>query len=265
MIALLNQIPSEAKIRKYLRQIIFGKQMHCPECQSRHVWKQGERYWCQPCRRRFTLLSHTWLASMKLSLRTFWGLLWCWTQEIPVKQTVKLCHVNEKTVYLWFRQFRIHLPQLEPILRGTVQMDEAYFRQMSLVMAKQIGGRKIAFRIYPGKSVGKPEACRFLYEFVEPRTRLQTDGGGIYKGITQWWPVTHRTDIHKKWEFELTSEIEGMFGNLRTFLRRMYHHVTPGALPEYVSEFCVRFSSPEMFSSPHTYLKTTLSLRHYLV
>lgn len=197
---------------------------------------------------------------MRLNLRTFWALLWCWTQKVPVLQTQKLCHVNEKTVYFWFRQFRIHLPQLEAILGGTVQMDEAYFKGIALVMAKQIGSTKIACRIFPGRSVGKPDACQFLYEFVEPRSKLQTDGGSIYRDIDAWWPVTHKTDIHKKWEFELTSEIEGMFGNLRTFIRRMYHHVTPGALPEYVSEFCIRFSSPEIFDSPHAYLQKTLSL-----
>jgi hypothetical protein len=28
----LNQIPSEAKIRKYLRQIVFGGKIFCPDC-----------------------------------------------------------------------------------------------------------------------------------------------------------------------------------------------------------------------------------------
>jgi hypothetical protein len=197
---------------------------------------------------------------MRLGLRTFWALLWCWTQRVPVLQTQKLCHVNEKTVYYWFRQFRMHLPQLEALLGGKVQMDEAYFKNVSLVMAKQMGSTKVAYRIFPGLTPGKPEACQFLYEFVEPRSRLQTDGGGIYRGIDDWWPVQHRKDIHRKWEFALTSEIEGLFGNLRTFIRRMYHHVTPGAFPEYVSEFCLRFSSPEMFESPHAYLQNTVRL-----
>ena len=34
MIALLNQIPSEAKIKQQLRQIIFGKNLHCPSCRA---------------------------------------------------------------------------------------------------------------------------------------------------------------------------------------------------------------------------------------
>jgi hypothetical protein len=80
----------------------------------------------------------------------------------------------------------------------------------------------------------------------------------MYLNIDDWWQVSHKVDIHKRFEFGLTSEIEGMFGNLRTFIRRMYHHTTPEYLPEYVSEFCYRFSSPETFSSPFVYLEKTL-------
>src|SRR3989344_9207709 len=112
MIAILRQIPSEAQIKKSLRQIIFGKNMFCPQCSSRMVYRSEERYRCVSCRRPFTLLSHTWLKHLRLNLRTFWALLWCWTQAIPVLQAGRLCQVNEKTVRHWFREFRIHLPQL---------------------------------------------------------------------------------------------------------------------------------------------------------
>src|SRR3990172_8414219 len=75
MIALLKQIPSEAQIRTYLRRSIFGKNMFCPVCHSRHVNRAAQkRYWCMKCRRRFSLLSHTWLKDMKLNLRTFLAL-----------------------------------------------------------------------------------------------------------------------------------------------------------------------------------------------
>ena len=106
--------------------------------------------------------------------------------------------------------------------------------------------------------VNKTEIFQFLSAWVEPNTRVQTDGASIYSKIEQWWPVDHRVDIHKRFEFGLTSEIEGMFGNLRTFIRRMCHHTTPKYLPEYVSEFCIRFSSSEIFESPLSYFKKTL-------
>ena len=258
MIALLNQMPSEAQIKKQLRKIIFGKNLFCPHCHSRQIHVSKSRYRCRKCRKPFSLLSGTWLKDMKLSLRTFWALLWCWTQKVPVLQTVKLCHVSEEAVRHWFRQFRLHLPYFEPILEGTIQMDEAYFKSLSLLMAKQVGSKKIAHQIIFKNSVNKSEASQFLFQYIKPKSQLQTDGAGIYKKINKWWQVKHKVDIHKKFEFGLTSEIEGMFGNLKTFIRRMYHHTTPEFLPEYVSEFCIRFSSPEIFTSPNEYLAKTL-------
>ncbi len=258
MIALLNQIPSETKIKKYLKKIVFGEHVFCPVCKSRNIYKTNKRYRCRKCRRSFSLLSGTWLASMKLSLRTFWALLWCWTQKIPVSQTQKLCHVSEEAVYHWFRRFRLHLPQFEPILNGKVQMDEAYFKNLSLIIAKEIGSRKLAHQIIYKSSVNKTEAVNFLFQCVEPKTGLHTDGSGIYRNIDQWWQVKHRKDIHAKWEFGLTSEIEGMIGVLRTFIRRMYHHTTSEFLPEYVGEFSLRFCHPEIFDSPLNYLKKSI-------
>ena len=125
-------------------------------------------------------------------------------------------------------------------------------------MAKQVDSNKLAYQVIYKNSVNKTEATQFLFQSIQPNTVLQTDGSVIYKNINQWWQVKHRVDIHKKFQFGLTSEIEGMFGNLRTFIRRMYHHTTPKYLPEYVSEFCIRFSSPEIFISPNSYLLKTL-------
>lgn len=258
MIALLNQIPSEAKIRKHLRKIIFGSHLFCPRCHSRKVYASENRYRCRKCRKPFSLLSGTWLSGMKMSLRTFWALLWCWTQKVPILQSQKLCHVGEEAARYWFRQFRLHLPEFELILQGKVQMDEAYFRSLSLVMAKQVGSKKLAHQMIFKNSVDKKEAANFLFQFIQPKTQLQTDGASIYRSIDQWWQVRHKRDIHRKFEFGLTSEIEGMFGNLRTFIRRMYHHTTPEYLPEIVAEFSVRFSHPEIFDSPLKYLEKSI-------
>lgn len=171
---------------------------------------------------------------------------------------MKLYSVSEETARFWFRQFRLHLPQFEPILEGKVQMDKAYFKSLSLLLAKQEKSNKLAHQIIFKNSVNKSEAAYFIFQYIKPRSELHTDGSVIYKGINKWWPLKHKKDIHKKFEFGLTSEIEGMFGNLRTFIRRMYHHTTPEYMPEIVSEFCIRFSSQEIFESPLSYLENTL-------
>lgn len=256
----LNQIPSETQIGKYLRRIIFGKNIFCPACGSRSVVRYEQRYRCRQCREKFSLLSHTWLADMKLPYQMFWLILWCWTTQIPVKQAKALTKRSEGTIRKWYGLFRMHLPQEQAILQRIVQLDEAYFKKAALLMGKQKGTRKLAYEVIHQNSVQRHHATKFLYENVRPGAKLCTDGAKIYRGIEQWWPVTHRVDLHKKFEFGQTSEIEGMFGNYRTFVRRMYHHHWSENLDEYVREFCFRFSSPEMFENPLFYLEKSLYL-----
>jgi len=71
----LKQIPSEAKIKKFLRQTIFGSNVYCPRCKSSQVKRSGERFHCRKCRRRFSLTSHTWLSNLKLPLQQLWMVL----------------------------------------------------------------------------------------------------------------------------------------------------------------------------------------------
>ena len=127
-------------------------------------------------------------------------------------------------------------------------------------MAKEKGTRKLAYKILNHTQPSRLDAWRFLKKNVKPGSILCTDGFSIYRGIERLYPITHIVDIHKSWEFGKTSEIEGVFGNLRTFIRRMYHHVTPEKLEKTVSEFCFRFTHPEIFKNPRIFLQITLCL-----
>ena len=255
-----NQIPSEAKVKKYLRQILFGRNIHCPRCRNRKVVRYENRYRCRSCREKFSILSHTWLSDMKLPYQKFWLLLWCWTTATAIRQAVAWTRLSDDCVRRWYGRFRARLPLETHILERIVQLDEAFFQNMTLMMAKQKGTRKLAYTVIPGRDPERQHAANFLFQKVKPGSKLWTDGAGIYRNIERWWPVKHQADIHRKWQFGKTSEIEGVFGNYRTFVRQMYHHHWSRNLEEYVREFCFRFSSPEMFENPIFYLKKTLSL-----
>lgn len=257
----LRQIPSETKIRTYLRHAIFGStHVYCPTCGKFNPPRYESRFRCLRCRTKFSLLSHTWLSNLKLPLQQWWMLLWCWTKQIPVKQTLALTGLSEKAVRHWYSQFRLHLPEEYHVLETIVQLDEAYFRNWCLVMGKQIGSRKLAYDLIYQQHPGRLQANSFLFTKVQPGAKPWTDGSSIYKRVEDYWPVEHTADVHKSFEFQHTSEIEGMFGCLRTFIRRMYHHVTPEHFPDYVREFCFRFSTPELFESPKLYCEKTLIL-----
>lgn len=257
---LLKQIPSEIQIKKHLKKVIFGKNIFCPECRSQNIVRYESRYRCKRCRLKFSLVSHTWLKGMKLKYQNFWLILWCWQKKVPVKQTMDLMRLSEKAIRHWYDLFRSNLPELSVILEKKIQMDEAYSKDRSVMMAKQIGTRNLAWKVLTKNFVNQHDAVNFMLQYIKPRSRFQTDGAAIYKHGKNYWMLRHKSDNHSKWEFSLTSEIEGMFGNMWTFIRRMYHHVTPEKLPEYVSEFCIRFSLPEIFISPNEYLLKTLSL-----
>ena len=180
---------------------------------------------------------------------------------MPVKQTEDLTSLSEKGVRHYFDLFREQLPRDQKLLEHIVQLDEAYFGRFGntvLLMGKEKGTRNLAYQILTSDAPGKKDAIDFVKAYVKPKSQLNTDGSAIYKNIDKYYPVSHMTDIHKKFEFTNTSEIEGMFGVLRTFIRRMYHHVTEEKLEEYVCEFYCRFSRPEMFKSPYHYLQNTL-------
>lgn len=258
-----KKIPSEAKIRRFIRRIVFGKNIFCPQCRSRQTLHYQDRYRCQGCRCKFSLLSHTWLSNMKLPLTQFWIILWCWTAQIPIQQAMAIAGLSNKAVRYWYASFRQHLPQDKVLLEAMVQLDEAYFsgfQGCTLLMAKQKGTRKLAFKLLPEGQPNRMDALMFLRQNVKPGSVLYTDGFSIYTGIDRLFPVTHLVDSHKDWQYSGTSEIEGVFGNLRTFIRRMYHHVTVKKLENVVSEFCYRFSHPEMFENPRYYLENTLTL-----
>ena len=229
-----NQIPSEAQIKKYLRRIVFGKNIYCPVCKGDEVYASQGRYRCRKCRIRFSLLSHTWLSHLRLPLQEFWLILWCWTTQIPVRQAMSLTKLSEPTIRLWYDEFRSHLPQNKEVLEKLVQLDEAYFggkKGRTLFLAKEINsetnGRKLAYSILPHANPVREEAWAFLQEYIMPNSLLHTDGAAIYHGIDKWWPVEHQYDIHRRWEFELTAEVEGMFGVLRTAPKGSHNSSTP--------------------------------------
>jgi len=264
--SILRQIPSEAKIRKELRKDLFGRYIYCPRCSSFQVKKYGKRFHCRICRKHFSITSVSWLKSAKLPLTTIWLLMWCWTNKVPVDQSGKLAGVSEITTRRWYEKFRSHLPKdkLENIRLGdVVMMDEAYRRGYSLVGAKQKAEegkkRKLAIQVLHKGSVDRSDAVKFITSCILPNTQLNTDGSAIYKKIESYWKLNHKSEIHKKWEFELTAEIEGLWGNLFTFIRRMYHHVTPDKIEIIVGEFVARTTNPEWFYTPSAFLKVSLT------
>lgn len=266
--SILKQIPSKTKLRTMLRKIIFGSHINCPNCRSRSIRKirSEDRWRCNHCDKPFTIKSSCWFKGSKLPLETIWLLLWCWQQEIPIKQAVNIIGLSYPTVFNWYGKFRDKIPKEminSLVLSGDVVCDEMYTKGNSIIGAKQKGTRNIALRVLHQKSVNKGHAVDFLINFTKTNSNLFTDGSSIYKGIGNWHKLKHTYEIHSKFQFSLTSEIEGLWGVFRTFIRRMYHHVTKYKLEDLVAEFCLRFRQDKIFKTPYEYLRICLSVKPF--
>jgi len=260
----LSQIPTEKQMRGHLIKIIFGSRgVWCPDCGKKNkvvCLEHNKRWRCSRCRNKFSLTSVTWLRGMKISLQHLWCLIWCWQKKIQVDQAVELTKLSLPTVRRYYELFRDHLEvDFDIVLEGNVQMDEMFVKKGFVIGAKDIKRKKIHLKVVSEPYPNKKHAMDFIQQHVKPGSILCTDGGGIYKGCENWWPLKHVHEIHKRFEFEITSEIEGIWAVLRTFIRRMYHHVTFRKFPKVVAEFEARQSHPELFESTLTLLQNLLT------
>ena len=258
-------IPPDRTIKAKVCRSLFGavSLVNCPYCARKGVVRRDEKFCCPRCRRAWSLTSLSWMKGMKISWRQFWSLLWTFTKCIPVDQTVALLKISRPTIYRWYDLFRRNLPPLEDLrLEGVVQMDEAYFggrrKGVAVIAAKERDSSKVAAFVVPASSVQRTDILPFIRQFVVPGSKLHTDGALIYKGIGKHWQVDHAYDVHRKGEFGKTSVIEGFWGSLRTFIRRMYHHVTVAKLPELLREYQCRLMFKEIFDSPASLLPKLL-------
>lgn len=129
-----------------------------------------------------------------------------------------------------------------------------------MIAAKEITSRQVVFAVCETHIVYRSDILSFIETHIAKGSTVHTDSHPMYRGIDRFYGLLHKYDLHNRFEFHLTSEIEGVFGNLRTFIRRMYHHVRKENLPEYVVEFQCRFSRKEYFSSVEQFLLKTLRL-----
>ena len=258
----LRHIPTKGKLRTNFKRIIFGTHVHCPVCGSRNIRRvrKEERWRCNHCHLPFSIKSACWLKGSKLSLENIWLLLVCWQKKFSVQNTMQMTGLSYPTVFNWYAKFRQHIPKekLDTLLSGDIACDEMYTKACSIIGAKQKGTRNIAFKVLHQNSVQRHQAIDFLSRFTKANAHLFTDGAAIYKGIGNWVHLKHTYEIHRKFEFALTAEIEGVWGCFRTFVRRMYHHVTRYKLEDMVAEFCLRFRQDNIFENPLSYLQLCL-------
>lgn len=266
--------PSEAQIRKLVREIAFGSKIHCPECHSQDVEVYYDRYRCRRCQCRFSLLSHTYLKDSKLSLRQIWTILWFYLNKTNIAVVAKYTGLSGKSIAHWYDTFRLQLSwELNDtlVLSGIIQADETYFgkrpNDTCLLMAKQVPTTRqrglLCGQLLPmGYNCVKTDVIEFLKAHVITGSTVYTDRSPFYGKIDQILGVKHIADNHFTFQFDHTSQIEGTFGNLKPFIKKLYGRMPLSLLRPLVLEFVLRYNNPEIFADPKAFLQHTLKLNN---
>ncbi len=269
---------SEREARARLRAIVFPKgRVRCPHCGRLDVRAIEARYWCRKCRKKFSLLSHTWLKHLRLPVTTLFLLLDSWMQGFAVEEIQRLTGVSRPTIYRANRLFRIHVVKsvaFKP--QKDVQVDEAYFgsfkkqanwyhgkRTYRVVAKTCVAGIScpssgtLAMRVIEGKP-GIPIKA-FIRENVPARLIVYSDGSNIYRGLTDTHFLVSRTHDQG---FHNAYYIESCWSWAKRKLFRQYHHFTRKYASEYIAELEWRFNTRNEAKDPLFSLRNCFPVFH---
>jgi len=261
--SILSQMPSEAKIRSIIRKIVFKGRLKCPHCNAYKVRSIECRFYCRKCRRKFSLISSSWLSGMKISYTQVWILMSCWQKRLSVLAAEELAGVSHVTVRRWYRRFRNNIPyKRDNKLWGHVEIDEAFFgkrrtgNQRIVIGAYERSTGKVRLDIIPNRR--EETTDNFILDNVKIKSTVYTDAWSSYAGIDKFFGYTHEVCNHSQYVFGPTNRIEGVWSNLKRFIRRTYQQVRGFWLPFLLQEYEARVNAPELFSSPLNFLNHSL-------
>lgn len=267
---------NERQVRSKLRKIIFTKgRLKCPHCSSFIIKriKSEDRYYCKRCRRKFSLLSNTWMKDIKIPLPIFILLLQLWLEEYSIKNIKKLTKLSTPTIRRYFVLFRANIVNIADFSpKINVQVDEAYFGRLKKANNYYHGWRTFRTQekvcvagiscpvtgTLATKVIDKPKGRpirQFIYNTVPTNIHIYSDGSYIYTNLKKHYSHTSQThDLG----FHNAYYIESCWSWMKRKLFIQYHHFHRKNAEDYVSELTWRFNIRNEPKNPFDYIKDSL-------
>lgn len=265
---------TKKQLQKEFLKTIFGKRINCGYCGSFKVRRTTDnRFFCSKCRRKFSLISLTFLKGSKLSLKKIYLLLDCWLKELPVKQTVQLTNVSRQTVSKYFRKFRCNAPEINEMFSGTIVMDDSYFggrrkgkrgrgaagKTLFMGLLEQSSQSRVKTFKLENMSF-KPIATHINFNTDKRNSRYISDDYPSYQMASRWLKTKY-VIINHQVRFKETNPIENVWSVFKNKLKRIYHHATRKYMEEYIRELTYRFNTRYNPDDPLSFLQKTLQLK----
>lgn len=268
---------SDTRIRTIFRAARFGDRTRCPRCDyARQLWQLEDGRWrCKRCRKRFGLLTDTWLAHTRFTLAEIYELLFWFELELTDHAIARRVEVPYHRVHRFLLQLRRAIAAFEDrsvvLLDGEVEIDETYFGPQ-FKNRRRANRRKLrkAGKVFAGRGVGQLKQAVFgIYErtdgivYVEPvpnatretlhpiihekvsiETRIYSDNWGGYQGLEDEY-AGHEVVHHRAREYvrgtATINGIEGFWAYAKERLAK-HHGVSPNHFLFYLKETEYRFN-----------------------
>jgi len=275
---------SVTKIKRKFVTAKFGKRTKCPKCNYyRKLYRlQDNRYKCNRCNSRFSVITGTYLSKSRLSSDQWYELLWWFAYEFTANKTSKEIDLPQKLIHRSFSLLRkaIYDYELQEMIQffGEVEVDETYigpkfrnrrkknrdkYRKLNAVKR----GRGVkdlqqpVFGIYQRngkvyiefvKKVDKKTLQDIIKGRVVLDSKIYSDKWKSYRGLKKKG-YCHQTVNHGKEEYVRQTNngkahingIESFWGYLKERLLK-HHGVADKNLVFYVKEIEFRFNNRQL-------------------
>ena len=268
---------SDTQIRSIFRAARFGGRTRCPRCgYARKLWPLEDGRWrCRRCRKRFGLLTDTWLSHTRFELAEIYELLYWFELELTDHGIARRVDVPYHRVHRFLLDVRRAIAAFEDrsiaLLDGEVEVDESYFgprfenrrraRRRKLRKSGQVlsgrGAQRLkqaVFGIYertdgivyvqPVANVSRQTLQSVIHRKVSIETTIYSDSWAGYDGLAEDY-AGHEILHHRAREYvrgtASINGIEGFWAYAKERLLR-HHGVSPDHFLLYLKEMEYRFN-----------------------
>lgn len=275
LINISKQYDTQVKCLNYLIKLRWGKTVTCPFCEKsrvRVVKSYAGRYFCQACKKQFSVFTNTIFEGTRLPLPKWFLLIGSILNAKSGKSAKEIQRDyggSYKTSYYAAMRVRIGMLMPDTKLNGIIEMDESYFGgkarkkhnvpdndpSLASVSLKRGRGtnkvsvagmvmRKGNVRTQVMEKLTKRNLLSMLKHYAsKDNSILVTDGFRSYRELETY---IDRLEINHKKEFSKgivhVNTIEGFWSYIKNGIRGSYKAISKKYLPFYLVEFEWKFN-----------------------
>ena len=254
---------SEEKCEAYLMQKRWKDGFVCPHCQHREYYYLQTRklFECKSCQAQTSLTAGTLFHKSKLTLKTWFWAMFLVAHDKRGRSALSLSVVlelNYRTAFRLLRKIREAMKERDVnyLLSGTVEMDEAYFgsprkgkagrgtdKALAVIaLSKDDFNHPRFLRIEVIEAATIEEIKRVAKQCVKPGSTIVSDGHSSYKPLAEIGYIHKPKVYYKEDKEEFLKSLHKMIGNAKAFILGTYHGLDKIYLQSYFDEFCFRFN-----------------------